>query len=368
MARLSGRYSGRTVRFGNRRAPAGDAEEGRFCANAILCFIGWIPVVMGVWYLQAESTRAPKVHTYNDAVREWNVTHRAEFEAANFRIEFAQCATCAPHLTLDLASSEAQAEFGREERGRQGPNPDVSQSVPLQHSDILVPCRCALISEHFWCRLKHVLPWRAQSIRYRPLYFRSRRVEAVELVPDGVAVSNPMQQPVHVTVEVSTSGGRKSTLTAPATLEPYKVEAGSGNEKVCRNQHGEYSSNTCYYRWFLRAMCFSVTPIPGSNGMEWEFDPETPRAGCDVYDDWSYAQYAKDTRRDDLYEQGRFSFAVSVRHGDDPIEIARDQTHLQLPDFGESPEDLRLEGWASLGFGLMLLAAPSFQVSETIEW
>ena len=53
-----------------------------------------------------------------------------------------------------------------------------------------------------------MLPRCAQSIRYRPLYFRSRRVEAVELVPDGVAVSNPMQQPVHVTVEVSTSGGR----------------------------------------------------------------------------------------------------------------------------------------------------------------
>lgn len=71
--------------------------------------------------------------------------------------------------------------------------------------------------------------------------------------------------------------------------------------------------------------------MPGSSGLAWEFDPETPRAGCDVYDDWAYGQYAKDVRTDDLFEQGQFSFIASVRHGDDPIEIARDQTHLQMP-------------------------------------
>ena len=206
-------------------------------------------------------------------------------------------------------------------------------------------------------------------ISYRPLFFRSRLVEALELVPDEVAgtVSNPMQQHVHVTVEVSTGGARKSTLTAPFALNPYKIVPGNGNEKVCRNQHGEWHGSTCFYRYYLHKMCFSVTPLPGSDGMEWEFDPETPRAGCDVYDNWSYAQYAKDTRMDDLYEQGAFSFVVSVRHGDEPIEIARDQTHLQQPDFGESPEDLRIEGWASIGFGLILLAAPSFQVSRLID-
>lgn len=100
--------------------------------------------------------------------------------------------------------------------------------------------------------------------------------------------------------------------------------------------------------------------------MQWEFDPETPRAGCDVYNDWSYSQYGKDTRRDDLYEQGGFLFSVSVRHGDDPIEIARDATNLQQPDFGESDEELRIEGWVSIGFGLVLLAAPSFQVCQMI--
>lgn len=176
-----------------------------------------------------------------------------------------------------------------------------------------------------------------------------------------------MEQPVHVIVEATVDGTLKSTLTVPSTLRPYKIEPGPGNEKVCRNQHGEYHGNTCYYRWFLRAICFSVTPTPGSKGMEWEFDPETPRAGCDIYDDWAYAQYAKDTRTDDLFEQGHFSFAVSVRHGDDPIEIARDETHQQMPDFGESPEDLRVEGWASLGFGLILLAAPSFQVRQIAD-
>ena len=48
--------------------------------------------------------------------------------------------------------------------------------------------------------------------------------------------------------------------------------------------------------------------------------------------------------------------------GDDPIEIARDQTSLQMPDFGESADDLKIEGWISIGFGLMLLLAPSFQI------
>jgi hypothetical protein len=220
-----------------------------------------------------------------------------------------------------------------------------------------------------WSWLTCLLLWYAHAIRYRPLFFRSRLVDALELVPDEAAgtVSNPMQQPVYVIVEVSTAGARKSTLAVPSTLNPYKIVPGSGNEKVCRNSHGEYHGSTCYYRWYLHAMCFSVTPLPGSNGMEWQFDPETPRAGCDVYDDWSFAQYEKDTRMDDLYEQGHFSFSVSVRHGDDPIEIARDQTHLQQPDFGESPEDLRIEGWASIGFGLLLLAAPSFQVSGMVD-
>jgi hypothetical protein len=124
MARLSGRLN----RYGRSRpVRTDDSEEGRFCANAILCFIGWILIIMGLWYLQTESERAPKVHKYNDAVREWNITHRAEFETASFRVAFAQCAACTPHLTLDLEPSEAQAQFGVEERGRQGPNPDISQ-------------------------------------------------------------------------------------------------------------------------------------------------------------------------------------------------------------------------------------------------
>ena len=87
-------------------------------------------VIMGVWYLQMESERAPKVYEYNDAVIKWNITHRAEFETASFRVAFAQCAACPPHLTLDLVPSEAQSQFGVEERARQGPNPDVSQYEP----------------------------------------------------------------------------------------------------------------------------------------------------------------------------------------------------------------------------------------------
>ena len=85
-----------------------------------------------------------------------------------------------------------------------------------------------------------------------------------------------------------------------------------------------------YYRSYLRSLCFSVTPVAGRPG-EWEFDPETPKAGCDVYDDWNYGQYAKDVRQDDYYEQGGFSFVASVRHGDDPIEIARDQVRILWP-------------------------------------
>ena len=54
---------------------------------------------------------------------------------------------------------------------------------------------------------------------------------------------------------------------------------------------------TClYYRSYLRSLCFSVTPVAGRPG-EWEFDPETPKGGCDVYDDWNYGQYAKDVRQ-----------------------------------------------------------------------
>ena len=98
-----------------------------FCANAILCFIGWILIIMGLWYLQTVSERAPKVHNYNDAVRQWNISHRAEFETASFRVAFAQCAACTPHLMLDLTPSEVQAEFASDERARQSPNPDVSQ-------------------------------------------------------------------------------------------------------------------------------------------------------------------------------------------------------------------------------------------------
>jgi hypothetical protein len=213
------------------------------------------------------------------------------------------------------------------------------------------------------------LLWYLPRSRYRPLYFRSRIVDATELLAEGVAgvIRDPMQQPVYVTVEVTASGTHTSTLVVPAPLEPYRIEPGHGNEKVCRNQHGDYQGGTCYYRYYLRAMCvlrpnpdsqscrsccrrrrhrcfadpsrawcilhrcFSVTPLPGSSGLAWEFDPETPRAGCDVYDDWAYGQYAKDVRTDDLFEQGQFSFIASVRHGDDPIEIARDQTHLQMP-------------------------------------
>lgn len=129
MVRLGGRAGrayGRGALHGGRHREDGDSEEGRFCANAILCVIGWALVFTGLWYLTSESTRVPKVQKYNDAVREWNVTHRAEFETASVEVAFAQCADCAPHLTLELTSSEAQAQFGRDERERQGPNPDVS--------------------------------------------------------------------------------------------------------------------------------------------------------------------------------------------------------------------------------------------------
>lgn len=124
MSGRNGRY-GRNVQFGRHRN-MDDSEEGRFCANAILCLVGWVLVFMGLWYLRTESTRAPKVDKYNDAVRQWNSTHRAEFETASFRVSFARCAACPPHLTLELTPSQAQAEFGREERARQGPNPDIS--------------------------------------------------------------------------------------------------------------------------------------------------------------------------------------------------------------------------------------------------
>ena len=62
---------------------------------------------------------------------QWNITHRHEFETAAFKVLFAQCETCAPHLTLELNPTEAQAQFGRDEIIRQGPNPDVSSYAPL---------------------------------------------------------------------------------------------------------------------------------------------------------------------------------------------------------------------------------------------
>jgi hypothetical protein len=39
-------------------------------------------------------------------------------------------------------------------------------------------------------------------------------------------------------------------------------------------------------------MCFTVVDVDGA----WTWDPETPGLGCDVYDDWDYAQYQRDTR------------------------------------------------------------------------
>ena len=35
---------------------------------------------------------------------------------------------------------------------------------------------------------------------------------------------------------------------------------------------------------------------------------------------------------------------------------------MQLPDFGESPGDLKAEGWISVCFGVLLLMAPGFQI------
>ena len=39
-----------------------------------------------------------------------------------------------------------------------------------------------------------------------------------------------------------------------------------------------------------------------------------------------------------------------------------EQTGVQLPDFGESPGDLKAEGWISVCFGVLLLMAPGFQI------
>ena len=65
--------------------------------------------------------------------------HRHEFETATFRILFAACAGCDPHLTLSLEPLERAAPFGKAEQAREGTEHDV--------------------------------------LSYRPLYFRSRVVE-----------------------------------------------------------------------------------------------------------------------------------------------------------------------------------------------
>ena len=65
--------------------------------------------------------------------------HRHEFETATFRIHFAACDGCDPHLTLSLEPLERAAPFGKAEQARKSTEHDV--------------------------------------LSYRPLYFRSRVVE-----------------------------------------------------------------------------------------------------------------------------------------------------------------------------------------------
>ena len=65
--------------------------------------------------------------------------HRHEFETATFRILFAACDGCDPHLTLSLEPLERAAPFGKAEQARKSTEHDV--------------------------------------LSYRPLYFRSRVVE-----------------------------------------------------------------------------------------------------------------------------------------------------------------------------------------------
>ena len=58
------------------QADRGGDEEGRFCANLVICLVGLALVVYGVAYLSATSVRAPRVERYNRVVQEWNLTVR----------------------------------------------------------------------------------------------------------------------------------------------------------------------------------------------------------------------------------------------------------------------------------------------------
>jgi hypothetical protein len=325
---------GRYHRGGGRRSSkredaefgGGDSEEGRFLANAILCVVGIGLVLSGLYFLSQTSEREPRVNRFNAAVAKWNSTYREEFRRSSFRVMFTECAACDPSVTLVLEPSAQMESFSRAERARA--NRDVSSYVPLR--------------------------------------FVSRSVTGTEL-RQGAAV---MRTPIQVVVEATNSHGQVSRLPVTEPLSLYSKELGHGNEKVCRNEHGEYVGGRCYYRWFLRSMCFSLVQSPVSG--EWIYDPETPGLGCDVYDQWSYAQYAKDVRGDDRLQSGDFTFAVTVRHGDDPLIIARDVTNKNTPNFGESSAELWLEGKITLGFGLLVLSAPVFQVychwKQKREW
>ena len=283
-------------------------------ANAILCVVGWGLVLSGLWFLGQTSEREPKVKLFNKAVGAWNQTVRQQFAAATFSVVFAECATCDAILTVPLDPAEGTESFSKDER---------------LHA--------------------------AERSSYVPLRFTSRSVRAMDL-RQGSAVAS---QPIDVVVEVTDAKGTRFRLPVGEPLSLYSVEPGHGNEKVCRNERGEYIGGRCYFRWFLRSLCFSV--VQDDRG-QWQFDPETPGLGCDVYDNWNYAQYAKDVAHDDRLENGDFTFGINVRHGDDPMLIARDVTGLERPNFGESAEDLRTEGWVTLGFGLVILCAPTFQV------
>ena len=58
------------------QADRGGDEEGRFCANLVICLVGLALVVYGVAYLSATSVRAPRVERYNRVVQERNLTGR----------------------------------------------------------------------------------------------------------------------------------------------------------------------------------------------------------------------------------------------------------------------------------------------------
>ena len=169
-------------------------------ANGILCLVGWGLVLSGLWFLTQTSERAPKIERFNKAVGAWNQTVRSRFAASTFSVVFAECATCDAVATVALTPNEGAESFSGDER---------------LHA--------------------------AERSNYVPLRFSSRSVKAMEL-RQGSAV---MSSPIDVIVVATNEKGTVFRLPVNEPLSLYSMEPGHGNEKVCRNERGEYIGGRC---------------------------------------------------------------------------------------------------------------------------